>query len=125
MLLSIATTHAPATDLGFLLMKHPDRLHDVELSFGRAFVFFPKPRDERCEAVPVLDVDPVAPLRGRGASDGLIDHYVNDRPYAASSFLQAWALGIKQRYGYEATLSGIGEAHPELGAASQLAVFRR
>jgi hypothetical protein len=35
MYLSIATTHAPATDLGFLLMQHPDRVHDVELSIGR------------------------------------------------------------------------------------------
>ena len=29
---SIATTHEPAIDLGFLLMKHPDRLREVELS---------------------------------------------------------------------------------------------
>ena len=28
MYLSLATTHAPATDLGFLLMKHPDRVHE-------------------------------------------------------------------------------------------------
>ncbi len=87
MFLSIATTHRPATDLGFLLHKHPDRLHEIELSFGKAWVFYPEASDERCEAALVLDVDPVGLVRGRGQSDGLLDHYVNDRPYAASSFL--------------------------------------
>ena len=33
--------HRPATDLGYLLHKHPDRLHEAELSFGVAHVFFP------------------------------------------------------------------------------------
>jgi PNKP (polynucleotide 5'-kinase/3'-phosphatase) family adenylyltransferase-like protein/Hen1-like subunit of RNA repair complex len=40
MFLSIATTHQPATDLGFLLMKHPDRVHEVDLSFGCPLRFF-------------------------------------------------------------------------------------
>lgn len=87
MFISIMTTHQPATDLGFLLMKHPDRVHEVELSFGRAVVFFPVASTGRAEAVLVLDVDPVGLVRGRGSGDGLLDQYVNDRPYAASSFL--------------------------------------
>jgi len=58
MFLSIATTHAPATDLGFLLMKHPARVHGVELAFGRATVVFPQADAERCEAALTLDVDP-------------------------------------------------------------------
>jgi 3' terminal RNA ribose 2'-O-methyltransferase Hen1 len=87
MFLSIATTHRPATDLGFLLHKHPDRLHQFELTFGKAFVFYPEAGDARCEAALVLDVDPVGLVRGRGQADGLLDLYVNDRPYAASSFL--------------------------------------
>lgn len=87
MFLSIATTHRPATDLGFLLHKHPDRLHEVELGFGKAWVFYPEATETRCEAALVLDVDPVGLVRGKGQSDGLLDHYVNDRPYAASSFL--------------------------------------
>lgn len=87
MFLSIATTHRPATDLGFLLHKHPDRLHEIELTFGKAWVFYPEATEERCEAALVLDVDPVGLVRGKGKSDGLLDHYVNDRPYAASSFL--------------------------------------
>ncbi|MDX6751699.1 3' terminal RNA ribose 2'-O-methyltransferase Hen1 [Geminicoccaceae bacterium 1502E] len=85
MFLSIATTHRPATDLGYLLMKHPARVHETEFSFGRATSFFPQAGEERCEAALVLDVDPVALVRGRGESP--VEGYVNDRPYAASSFL--------------------------------------
>jgi hypothetical protein len=92
MYLSVATTHQPATDLGFLLHKHPGRVHETELSFGKALVFYPEATEARCEAALVLDVDPVALVRGKGRGEGLIDQYVNDRPYAASSFL-AVALG--------------------------------
>lgn len=95
MFFSIATTHHPATDLGFLLMKHPERVHDVELGFGKATVFFPEATAERCEAVLMLDLDPVGLVRGRGDSDGLFDQYVNDRPYAASSFL---SVGLNRAF---------------------------
>ena len=87
MYLSLATTHQPATDLGFLLYKHPARLHEATLPFGKALVFYPEASRERCEAVLLLDVDPVGLVRGKGRGDSLLDHYVNDRPYAASSFL--------------------------------------
>jgi 3' terminal RNA ribose 2'-O-methyltransferase Hen1 len=87
MYLSIATTHRPAADLGFLLHKHPDRLHETELPFGKSYVFYPEVSEERCEAVMTLDIDPVGLVRGKGRADGLLDQYVNDRPYAASSFL--------------------------------------
>ena len=89
MLLTIATTQQPATDLGFLLMKHPDNVHSVELPFGRATLFYPEASEERCIAAITLEVDPVALVRGRGAVE---DQYVNDRPYAASSLLSV-ALG--------------------------------
>lgn len=87
MYLSLTTTHQPATDLGFLLHKNPSRLHESELPFGKAFLFYPEATEARCEAALVMDVDPVALVRGRGRADGLLDQYVNDRPYAASSFL--------------------------------------
>ena len=92
MYLSIATTNRLATDLGFLLHKHPERVHETELPFGRAFVFYPEANEDRCEAVLTIDVDPIGLVRGKGRADGLLDAYVNDRPYAASSFL-AVALG--------------------------------
>lgn len=87
MFLSIATTHSPATDLGYLLHKHPERVHETELPFGKAYLFYPAAGLERCEAALVLDVDPIGLVRGRGQAEGLQDQYVNDRPYAASSLL--------------------------------------
>ena len=42
MLLTITTNHSPATDLGYLLGKHPDRFQTFELSFGKAQVFYPE-----------------------------------------------------------------------------------
>src|SRR5262245_47030099 len=77
MLLTIRTTHAPATDLGFLLHKHPDHVHTREFPFGSATVFYPEAGDSACTAALLLDVDPVALVRGRGDEE----QYVNDRPY--------------------------------------------
>jgi 3' terminal RNA ribose 2'-O-methyltransferase Hen1 len=94
MLLTITTTHAPATDLGFLLHKNPSRLHSFELSFGKAHVFYPEATTDRCTAALLLDVDPVGLVRGKkGVRDGgTLDQYVNDRPYVLSSFLSV-AMG--------------------------------
>ena len=97
MLLTISTTHRPATDLGFLLHKNPGRHHVAELSFGTAHVVYPEATDERCSAAVLVDVDPVGLVRDtRGtrspASRFALGHYVNDRPYVASSFLSV-ALG--------------------------------
>ena len=96
MLLTITTTHRPATDLGYLLHKHPDRCQAYDLSFGRAHVFYTEATDDRCSACLVLDVDPVGIVRGKGSAEGLLSQYVNDRPYAASSFL---SVAISQVYG--------------------------
>jgi 3' terminal RNA ribose 2'-O-methyltransferase Hen1 len=87
MLLTIRTTHQPATDLGYLLGKNPARAQSFDMPFGQAHVFYPEVSDEACTAALLLDVDPVALVRGRGAGEGAEDQYVNDRPYAASSFL--------------------------------------
>jgi hypothetical protein len=87
MLLTIRTTHRPATDLGFLLHKHPEHVHTREFPFGNATVFYPEAGEESCTAAVLLDVDPVGMVRGRGAKAGAEDQYVNDRPYVASSLL--------------------------------------
>ncbi|SDF79906.1 3' terminal RNA ribose 2'-O-methyltransferase Hen1 [Blastococcus aurantiacus] len=95
MLLTLSTTHRPATDLGFLLHKNPDRPQAVDVSSGRVHVFYPEASDERCTVALLLEVDPIALVRGaRGTSaDGFsLGQHVNDRPYAASSLL-AVALG--------------------------------
>jgi 3' terminal RNA ribose 2'-O-methyltransferase Hen1 len=109
MYLSIATTHSPATDLGFLLHKHPERVHETELPFGKTFVFYPQADDLRCEAVLVLDIDPIGLVRGKGRSEGLLDAYVNDRPYAASSFLSV-AMGRALR----TAMTGASRERPDL-----------
>ena len=84
MLLTISTTHRPATDLGYLLHKNPARAQPpTQLSFGQAHVFYSEVSVQRCSAHLLLDVDPVGLVRGHGQ----LDQYVNDRPYVASSFL--------------------------------------
>jgi RNA repair, ligase-Pnkp-associating, region of Hen1 len=65
MLLTISTTREPATDLGFLLHKHPARVQEFDLAFGRAHVFYPEASPLRCIAALLLDVDPIALVRGR------------------------------------------------------------
>src|ERR1700681_3687869 len=68
MLLTIATTHRPGADLGYLLHKHPDRCQSFDLSFGKARVFYPEVGDLGCSACLLLDVDPVGMVRGKSAS---------------------------------------------------------
>jgi hypothetical protein len=58
-LLTVTTTHQSATDLGFLLRKHPERVQSFSLPFGEARVFYPEASDERCTAALLLDIDPV------------------------------------------------------------------
>lgn len=109
MFLSIATTHQPATDLGYLLHKHPERLHEIELTFGRAWVFYPDASSKRCEVALVLDVDPIGLVRGKGQSEGLLDQYVNDRPYSASSF-----LSVALNKAFRTAMTGVCNARQEL-----------
>ena len=87
-----------ARDLGFLLHKHPDHLHVREASQGKLAIFYPEVEDARTRAVLHLEIDPVALVRGKNAqSDGMLDQYVNDRPYAANSLLStALTRGIGQ-----------------------------
>jgi 3' terminal RNA ribose 2'-O-methyltransferase Hen1 len=89
MLLTITTTHQPATDFGHLLRKHPAKTHSFELSFGRAHVFYPEATEQRCTAALLMEVDPVGLVRNRRGPAGegrSLEQYVNDRPYVASSF---------------------------------------
>ncbi len=88
MLLTFTTTHQPATDLGFLLHKNPARAQSLDLGFGLAHVVYPEATEQRCTAALILEIDPVGLVRGGSR----FDQYVNDRPYAASSFMSV-ALG--------------------------------
>ncbi len=114
MLLTVSTTHSPATDLGFLLHKHPGRVQSFGVSVGEAHVFYPEQSDERCTAALLLEVDPVALVRGKsGSGDGFtLGQYVNDRPYAASSML---AMALKDVF--RTALTGRCDARAELAAS--------
>ncbi len=88
MLLTLTTTYRPATDLGFLLHKHPDRFQSVDLAIGKAHIFYPESSEERTTIALLIDIDPVGMVRGKKGRQGTtLDHYVNDRPYVASSFM--------------------------------------
>lgn len=109
--LTLTSTAPAATDLGYLLHKHPERAQAFDVSAGVAHVFYPEATDERCTVALLLEVDPVALVRGRRyAGDTFaLGQYVNDRPYAGSSML-AVALGKV----FRTAMSGRCEARPDL-----------
>jgi len=111
MLLRITTTHQPATDLGYLLGKHPERFQSFELAYGRAHVFYSEASADRCTACLLLDIDPVGLVRNhRGRpDDAMLARYVNDRPYVASSFM---SVAIAQVFG--AAMAGTAKQHQAL-----------
>ena len=111
MLLSISCTGPDASDLGFLLHKHPDRVRSVDVGNGRAHVFYPEATNDRTTATLMVEVDPVRlSRRTRGnQSTATLEPYVNDRPYTASSML---SVAIGKLYG--TALSGSCETRPEL-----------
>ncbi|MGB3635269.1 MAG: 3' terminal RNA ribose 2'-O-methyltransferase Hen1 [Rubrobacteraceae bacterium] len=106
MLLTITNERPTATDLGYLLHKNPTRAQAFDLSFGKAHVFYPEATDERCTAALLLEVDPVGLVRGSGRT---LSQYVNDRPYAASSFL---SVAISRVFG--TALAGKSKDRPDL-----------
>ena len=112
MLLELSTTHRPATDLGFLLHKNPARAQSFDLAFGRVHVFYPEASAERCTAALLLDVDSVGLVRCKDGPQGegrLLQQYVNDRPYVASSFL---SVAIARAFG--SALKGESKERPDL-----------
>ncbi|MDT0482330.1 3' terminal RNA ribose 2'-O-methyltransferase Hen1 [Streptomyces doebereineriae] len=118
MFLTISTTgtpERPATDLGFLLHKHPEKAQAFSTSYGRAHVLYPEADDQRCTAALLLEVDAVALVRrgkgkGRGgAPDAALAQYVNDRPYAASSLLAVALSAV-----FSSAMRGVCSAKPEL-----------
>ncbi|WP_280420327.1 3' terminal RNA ribose 2'-O-methyltransferase Hen1 [Nocardia carnea] len=106
-----ADSATPATDLGFLLHKNPDRVQEFGLSYGTAHVLYPHATAERCTAALLLEVDPVRLVRGRskGPQAFALGQYVNDRPYAASSLLSV-AIGAV----FRSALRGDCAQRPEL-----------
>ena len=112
MLLTITTSYSPATDLGYLLHKHPDRLQTFDLAYGRVHVFYPEAETDRCTAAMLLDVDSVGLVRrsyGQHRENFALAEYVNDRPYVASSFMSVAIAKV-----YSSALSGKCKDRPNL-----------
>jgi len=110
MLLTITYNGPRASDLGHLLHKNPDRPQTIELTHGRAHVFYPELSDNRATAALLLDINPLDLARGKagGGGGGLFD-YVNDRPYVSSSFL---SVALAKVFG--TALTGRAEARQDL-----------
>jgi 3' terminal RNA ribose 2'-O-methyltransferase Hen1 len=84
-----------------------------ELSYGRAYVFYPEVSDTRCTAALLLDIDPIDLAKGReGAKGGGLFDYVNDRPYVSSSFM---STAISRVFG--SALAGRCDKKPKLAAS--------
>ncbi|MEV4346533.1 3' terminal RNA ribose 2'-O-methyltransferase Hen1 [Actinoplanes sp. NPDC049596] len=111
MLLTVSTTHRPATDLGYLLVKHPDKVHTFDVPTGTAYVMYPEVTDERCTAALLLDVDPQRLRAQRDAFE--LSQFVNDRPYAASSLLASALAKV-----FRSALRGASKDRPELAATA-------
>lgn len=112
MLFTLSTTHYPATDIGFLLRKNPARPQSFNLSFGTAHVFYPEANPQRSTVALLVEVDPVGLVRkrrGPKGEGGALEQYVNDRPYAASSFL---SVAIAEVFG--SALAGKSKERPEM-----------
>ncbi|MEU6477700.1 3' terminal RNA ribose 2'-O-methyltransferase Hen1 [Streptomyces sp. NPDC047017] len=118
MFLTITTTgtaERPATDLGYLLHKHPGKAQAFSTSYGTAHVLYPEADEQRCTAALLLEVDAVALVRrgkgkGRGGAPGAaLAQYVNDRPYAASSLLAVALSAV-----FSSALRGACATRPEL-----------
>jgi 3' terminal RNA ribose 2'-O-methyltransferase Hen1 len=116
MLLTITSTAAPATDLGFLLHKHPGKAQSFDVSVGQAHVFYPEAGENRCTAALLLEVDPIALVRGRrsaGPDAFSLAQYVNARPYAASSMMAVALARV-----FRTAMAGRCDTRPELAAAT-------
>ena len=113
MLLTISYDGKPATDLGYLLHKSPFRVHSLEQAFGKTHVFYPRGRAPIGALLAlVLDIDSVGLVRDRRGPSGeahVFEEYVNDRPYAASSFL---SVAIARTFG--TALTGKSKERQEL-----------
>lgn len=90
MILNISTTHFPATNLSFLLHKHPSKVQSFNLSIGKAYIFYPEYNENRTTVSLLLDIDTIEMVRGKrslNSNNFALANYVNDRPYVASSFM--------------------------------------
>jgi SAM-dependent methyltransferase len=118
MLLTITLDRPPAAadqprrtarDLGYLVVKHPDRVHTRDLAFGKVHVFFPEASEECTTVALLLEVDTIGVVKSGSTA---LEDYVNDRAYVASSFM---SVAISKALG--TALAGRCESHQDLADA--------
>ncbi len=109
--LTLTSTAPNASDLGFLLHKHPERMQQFALPMGLAHVFYPEASAQRCTVALLVEVDPIALAQDRRthSSGFVLGRYVNDRPYVASSLLAVALARV-----FATALRGQCVARPEL-----------
>ena len=113
LLLTITWEGKNTRDLGYLLRKNPDRAQSFKLNYGTAYVFYPEVSDERTTAALLVDIDPIDLARGKlGSHEGGLFDYVNDRPYAATSFL---SVAINRVFG--SAMKGKSENRQDLASS--------
>lgn len=78
------TPERPATDLGYLLHKHPEAAQTFSTSYGTAHVLYPEADDLRCTVALLLEVDPVALVR-RGKGKGAAAHPTPPSPSTSTT----------------------------------------
>ncbi|HEY7356454.1 MAG TPA: 3' terminal RNA ribose 2'-O-methyltransferase Hen1 [Ktedonobacterales bacterium] len=102
------TCYAPnAAELGFLLRKHPASVFEREFSAGKVWAFYPEVADDHLTIACLTEIDPVGLVRGP-ASAALLEQYVNDRPYVASSL-----TSVALKTAFATAMSGRSQSHPE------------
>ena len=106
MLLTITTTYAPATDLGYLLHKHPARVQRFRLNWGEAVVFYPEATESRCTVALLLEINPVALVRGR---EHQLSAYVSPQAYTVNSMMSTALTEV-----FRTAMAGRCEKCPEL-----------
>lgn len=103
-----------ATALSHLLRKHPQKVQDFSLPVGQAHIFYPEVSAQRTTAALLVEVDPIGLVRNkrfRGDS-GVLDYYVNDRPFVASSLMSV-AIGKV----FSSAMGGTSQVYPQLASA--------
>ena len=86
-------------------------MQSFDLTFGKAYVFYPEASEARCTAALMLEVDPIGLVRRRDGDSRTLEEYVNDRPYVASSFM---SVAIGDVFG--TAMAGRCRERPELAA---------
>lgn len=111
MLLTISTTYQPATDIGYLLHKHPAKVQKFDISGGKAHIFYPEATDEKCTIAMLMELDSINLVRKMHVSSNslMLHDYVNDRPYVASSFASSALVKV-----FSSALNGNCKDKPEL-----------